>query len=204
MNPRPWTAESRDALLTRVTVLTAGTAVAGAVGAVGLGAALAVGTHYASATHKTARATTSSRAAQPVAQAPSTAKPKDVAPGRVQVQVLNGTGVAGAARAAANDLIAAGFNVVGIGNAPGAPVSATTITYSPAQAGALRTLAAATGVTASSSSGSGSVLVLTIGPDWTGSAPAAPVAQSNQSYNPPPAPPANNGGGGGTVVSGGS
>ena len=47
MTRHGWSAEHRDALLSRVTLLTAGTAVAGAVGAVALGAGLAAATPVA-------------------------------------------------------------------------------------------------------------------------------------------------------------
>ena len=47
MTRHGWSADHRDALLTRVTALTAGTAVVGAVGAVALGAGLAAATPVA-------------------------------------------------------------------------------------------------------------------------------------------------------------
>ncbi len=201
MTARPWTPESRDALLTRVTALTAGTAVAGAVGAVGLGAAFAVTTHPKSVS----RTTTGTSAAAPATSgvASTTTKARTVSPSQVRVQVLNGLGVAGAARAVADQLTASGFDVVGIGNAPGGAVSASVIVYPPAETEAVRLLAVATGVSAVSPSGTGSVLTLVIGPDWTGTLPA----QSNVSQNnvaAPVAPAQNGGGGGGMVVSGGS
>ena len=208
MNPRPWTTDHRDALLSRVTMLTAGTAVVGAVGAIGLGAGLNASTHYASAAKKSPTTPTASTktVARTTARAPAAAATKTVAPSQIQVEVLNGTGVAGSARAAASDLTAAGFHVVGIGNAPGGPVASTSITYAPGEAAAVRTLEAATGVSAASGTGSGAVLVLTIGPDWTGSKPAPVVVaqpapqQNSQNSN------QNNGGGtnGPVVSSGGS
>lgn len=167
MPDSPWTSDHRDVLLRRITVLTAGTAVVGAAGAVGLGALF--GTQ-----------TVAVKSSQPVvvrqAAAPSTARAANagdtVSPQQVQVRVLNGTGVAGAARAAARDLTAQGFTVVGVGNAPGGTVSATTISYPSAEIGAARTLAGLTGVSSLVADGTGSVVVLTVGPDWSGSVPA--------------------------------
>jgi hypothetical protein len=98
------------------------------------------------------------------------------------VRVLNGTGVAGAARAAAGDLTAQGFTVVGVGNAPGGTVSATTISYASAEIGAARTLAELTGVSSLVADGTGSVIVLTVGPDWSGSVPA-PQPQRTRSQS---------------------
>ncbi|MDA8435721.1 MAG: LytR C-terminal domain-containing protein [Actinomycetales bacterium] len=190
MNARPWTPESRDALLTRVTALTAGTAVAGAVGALGLGAALAATTHAKSV----ARTTTSSSAAAATGSsstgsaAASTVTPRVVAPRQVKVQVLNGIGVAGAARSVADKLSSAGFDVVAIGNAPGGQVSASTIVYAPTEIAAARTLAAATGVGTGSPTGTGSVVTLVIGPDWTGALPAAASSSGGTAPVPVQAP----------------
>jgi hypothetical protein len=186
-------------------MLTAGTAVVGAVGAIGLGAGLNASTHYAAASKKSPAAPTKT-VGHATVPAPAAAATKALAPSQIQVEVLNGTGVAGSAHAAASDLTAAGFRVVGIGNAPDSPVVATSITYATGQAAAVRTLEAATGVSAVSATGSGAVLVLTVGPDWTGSKPAPVVApqpapqQNNQNNN------QNNGGGnnGPVVSSGGS
>lgn len=199
MNARPWTPESRDALLARVTALTAGTAVVGAVGAVGLGAAFAVTTHPKVVTRKAASTTTAT-----VNRPAAATNPTAVAPGKVQVQVLNGVGTPGAARAVADQLTAAGFNVVAIGNAPGTPVSASAIIYPASQAGAFRTLAAATGVNVAAATGTGSTLTLVIGPDWAGSLPAAQSQSNSATLAQPPAPPQNVGGGGVVVSSGGS
>jgi len=171
----PWTSDHRDVLLRRITVLTAGTAVVGAAGAVGLGALF--GTQ-----------TVAVKSSQPVVvrQAAATARAANagdtVSPQQVQVRVLNGTGVAGAARAAARDLTAQGFTVVGVGNAPGGTVSATTISYPSAEIGAARTLAGLTGVSSLVADGTGSVVVLTVGPDWSGSVPA-PQPQRTRSQS---------------------
>ncbi len=199
MNARPWTPESRDALLTRVTALTAGTAVAGAVGALGLGAALAATTHPKSV----ARTPTSS--AVPATTGPgavSTTTPREAAPRQVRVQVLNGIGVAGAARAVGDQLSSAGFDVVAIGNAPGGQVSASEIVYAPAEIAAAQTLAAATGVGTGSPTGTGSVVTLVIGPDWTGALPAG--ASGSGGTAPAPVPVQQNAAGPVVATSGGS
>ncbi len=177
MPDSPWTSDHRDVLLRRITALTAGTAVVGAVGAVGLGALF--GTQ-----------TVAVKSSQPVvvrqAAAPSTARAATardaVSPRLIQVRVLNGTGVAGAARAAADDLTAQGFTVVGVGNAPGGTVRATTISYASAEIGAARTLAGLTGVSSLVADGTGSVIVLTVGPDWSGSVPT-PQPQRTRSQS---------------------
>jgi hypothetical protein len=207
VSARHWTPESRDALLTRVTALTAGTAVAGCVGALGLGAAFAATTHAKTVTHKAAGTSNTAPAVPATSPVTTPAKPV-VAPAQVKVEVLNGMGIAGVAHAVAAQLTAAGFDVVSIGNAPGSPVNASGIIYSPDQAAAFRTLSKATGVTLSASSGTSSVLVLVVGPDWTGALPAAQSNQSgqgssNNNYAQPPAAP-QNGNGGGTTTSGGS
>jgi hypothetical protein len=185
-----------------VTALTAGTAVAGAVGALGLGAALAATTHAKSV----ARTTTSSSAPAPTGSTASgagtTTTPRTVAPRQVRVQVLNGLGVAGAARAVADQLSSAGFDVVAIGNAPGGQVSASTIVYAPAEIAAARTLAAATGVGTGSPTGTGSVVTLVIGPDWTGALPATASGSGGTAPAPVPAP--QNAGGPVVATSGGS
>ena len=203
MSARHWTPESRDALLTRVTALTAGTAVAGCVGALGLGAAFAATAHATTVTHK-ASGTTATAPVVPATNPGTTpARPTTVAPSQVKVQVLNGMGVAGVAHAVAAQLSAAGFDVVSIGNAPGSPVNASGIIYSPEQAAAFRTLSKATGVTLSASSGTGSALVLVVGPDWTGALPPVQSNQGNNNVAQPPAVP-QNGNGGSTTTSGGS
>ena len=197
VNARPWTPESRDALLTRVTALTAGTAVAGAVGAVGLGAVFAVTTHPKTVT----RTATRTSAAAPTGSSAAT-KSRTLAPSQVRVQVLNGLGVTGAARAVGDQLTAAGFDVVGVGNAPGGIVSASVIVYPPGETDAARLLAGATGVNAVSPSGAGSVLTLVIGPDWTGTLPNQ--SSSSQSNVAPAPAPQQASSSGSVVVSGGS
>ena len=198
-----WTTHHRDALLRRVSLLTAVTAVTGAVGAAALAVGLAATSHAATTHTSASQATSGSSRSGSAAPAPTA--PAVVSPRQVHVQVLNGTGVPGAAHAAAKDLTAAGFDVVGIGNAPDAPVTATSIAYAPGKTAEMQLLASATGVT-TTVAGSGSLIVLTVGPDWAGSQPA-PVTQSNGGgLNAPAQPPSNsgNGYGGGSASSGGS
>jgi hypothetical protein len=203
MKPRTWTSNNRDALLARVTVLTAGTALTSAVGAVGLGLGLA-----AASTHATSAKAGSSHTNQPsspTAPKPTPSQTQALEAAQVQVQVLNGTGIPGTAHAAARDLSAAGFQVVGIGNAPTGRVDATTITYPAGMADAMRLLADSTGVTASAPAGAGSVLVLTVGPDWQGSKPPVYVPQQPQQNGGGGGNGGGgNGGGGGGSTSGGS
>jgi LCP family protein required for cell wall assembly len=69
-----------------------------------------------------------------IAQRADHAKPQPVPtvkPGQVQLQVLNGTGVAGLAATTASQLTARGFNVAGTGNATGT-TSSTVIEYTSA------------------------------------------------------------------------
>jgi LCP family protein required for cell wall assembly len=96
---------------------------------------------------------------------PTGAKPLTVAPSAIRVKVLNGTGTPGAAKAAAAQLTAAGFVVVSTGNAP-ATVTASTITAPSAYSESMRTLAYATTISSTSTSGTGKVLTVTVGPDW--------------------------------------
>jgi LCP family protein required for cell wall assembly len=66
-----------------------------------------------------------------------------VAPGQIKVQVLNGAGVTGLARRAADDLAAVGFSISGQpANAATAGATRTIIAYDPASIEAVKTLAA--------------------------------------------------------------
>ncbi|MBI1377118.1 MAG: LytR family transcriptional regulator [Frankiales bacterium] len=92
-------------------------------------------------------------------------KPLTVAPSAIQVKVLNGTGVTGAAAAAAQQLKAIGFVVTGLGNTS-SPVTTSSITAPKAYTESLRTLSYSTGISSTTLSGSGRVLTVTVGPDW--------------------------------------
>ena len=207
MTPQHWTAQNRDALLTRVTALTAGTAVVGAVGAVGLGVAIAAtNPPKATATHK-ARTTPATAPVTPVTpKTPASNAAKMVTADQVPVLVLNGIGTAGAAHTAAQELSTAGFQITGIGNLRGGPIGASTIIYPASLASAAQVLAQATGVSSLDPSGSGSSVILVVGPDWTGNVVTPSGQTIHASFAPPPAPPQQQSGGtgGGIITSGGS
>jgi hypothetical protein len=191
MTARHWTPDHRDALLTRVTAITTGTAVVGCVGALGLAVGFATTAHASTPASKAASSTSPSTGVGSGTTTPSGGSGSRTAvdPSQVQVQVLNGVGIAGAARLVADQLRSAGFDVVGIGNAA-RTVSQSGIIYSPEQAAAFRTLSGATGVTLSSSQGTGAALILVVGQDWQGALPApqaVPQGRSNGGGNQPQA-----------------
>jgi LCP family protein required for cell wall assembly len=66
-------------------------------------------------------------------------------PENVRVQVLNGSGVAGEASRVAKELTAAGFQVVGVGNAARSDYTTTEVRYDPAYDESGRTLGASVG-----------------------------------------------------------
>jgi hypothetical protein len=115
----------------------------------------------------------------PKVTVPPGEKALTTAPSKIKVSVLNGSGVDGAARKAAKELEALGFVVVNVATAP-KDVAVTTVTYDPDYDESARTLAWSSKATVRDDSGSGSTLVLTIGPDWDG-ARAAVVKSSGSS-----------------------
>ena len=114
----------------------------------------------------------------PKTTAPSGQKALTVAPSKIYVKVLNGSGVSGRAKLAASELEKLGFVVVGIGTAKSSNVATTTVSYSSGQAEASRTLVYAARAGATTATASGSTLVLTVGKDWT-SARAVTVAPTS-------------------------
>ncbi len=98
---------------------------------------------------------------------PAGEKALTVAPDKIRVRVLNGTGTAGEAKKAAALLTAEGFVVVGTGNAPTSPV-ASSITYPATYTESARTLSYATSVATPTVGGTGRTLTLTVGTDWAG------------------------------------
>ena len=195
MTARHWTPDHRDALLTRVTAITTGTAVVGCVGALGLAVGFASTAHASTPATKSASSTVPAKStgvgvgATTTTPAGGSGSSKAVDPSQVQVEVLNGVGIAGAAHLVADQLRSQGFNVVGIGNAA-RTVGTSGIIYSPDQAAAFRTLSTATGVTLSSTQGTGPALVLVVGQDWQGALPApqaVPQGRSNGGNNQPQA-----------------
>jgi len=188
VNPQPWSADHRDALLTRVTALTAGTAVIGAVGAIGLGVGIAAAAQpKATATHK-ATATPATAPVTPVAPATG-----------------SGQQGSGATLTADQELSTAGFQIAGVGNLRNGPIGTSTIVYPSSLAAEAKVLARATGITALDPSGSGSAVMLVVGQDWTGNVITASGSTIHADLPAPPAAPQNvGGGGGGQATSGGS
>jgi LCP family protein required for cell wall assembly len=88
-------------------------------------------------------------------------------PSSVRVRVLNGSGVDGQARTAAEQLTAQGFVVVGVDTAPSV-IDTTTVAYDPTYDESARTLAFATRAGERTPTASGNVLTVTIGKDWKG------------------------------------
>jgi hypothetical protein len=210
MTRHGWSAEHRDALLSRVTLLTASTAVVGAVGAVALGAGLAAATPVASKAPAPAPSTkpAAKSATKPSATASSGSDVAGVggsgqsnaalAPQDIEVAVLNGTGVEGAAHAAAGDLRKSGFRISATGNYQGR-VSQSIIGYPAGMKASAQLLADATGVSQIQQADTGGQIVLVVGADWQGSKPVVQAPPPDQSGNG-----GGNGGGNGPVSSGGS
>lgn len=112
--------------------------------------------------------------ARATAAAPGDGEPLRTPPGDVRVRVLNGSGVSGAAQAAADDLSAAGFVVVGFGNADG-PAPATAVRRSPDYDESGRTLLAAVpGAREEVDPALGRTLEVVLGPDFAGVAALDP------------------------------
>ncbi len=107
-----------------------------------------------------------------------TGSPLVAAPGTIHVKVLNGAGKPGVAAAAAAELTALGYDVVGTGDAP--RVTSTVIRWSQPRDESARTLAAATGATSEETTGLGQVIDLVIGPDYA-SAHAVTVKPTSSS-----------------------
>ena len=87
-------------------------------------------------------------------------------PEKVSVQVLNGSGVKGAASKLAEQLSAVGFNVVGVGDASHTGYTTTTVLHDPAYDESGRTLGAAIpGSTVTADASLGSTLQVIVGTD---------------------------------------
>ena len=87
-------------------------------------------------------------------------------PEKVSVQVLNGSGVKGAASKLAEQLSAVGFNVVGVGDASHTGYTTTTVLHDPAYDESGRTLGAALpGSTVTADASLGSTLQVIVGTD---------------------------------------
>lgn len=109
------------------------------------------------------------RGAGPSATATPSGPPLVTPPGRIRVEVLNGSGITGEASRVARELAAAGFDVVRVGNADDVPAgghATTTVRYDPAYDESGRTLGAAvTGSTLTEDLSLGSTLVVVVGAD---------------------------------------
>jgi len=87
-------------------------------------------------------------------------------PERINVEVLNGSGIAGEASRVARELTAAGFNVVSVGNADRSDYATSEVRHDPAYDESGRTLGAAvTGSTVLEDLSLGSTLVVVVGAD---------------------------------------
>jgi hypothetical protein len=91
----------------------------------------------------------------------------------VQLRVLNGTRVVGAATAAAAEFSAQGYQVVGVDTAETTKFLSTVVRYDPAYGtAAARTVSASLGgVTRVLVPGLGSVVEVVVGKDWPGVSP---------------------------------
>ncbi len=103
---------------------------------------------------------------KPTATASPTGPPLVTPPANVRVQVLNGSGVSGAASALADRLRAVGFQVVGVGNADRSDYATTTVLHDPAYDESGRTLGASIpGSTVTEDASLSSTLTVVVGTD---------------------------------------
>jgi LCP family protein required for cell wall assembly len=114
--------------------------------------------------------------------AKATAPPTTLAPSGITIKVLNGSGVAGQARTAADRFAAAGFKVAGFGNAPGVQHGATIVAYGPGLKQAAETVAAHIGGPWSLKSGPDvAAVVVTTGTAFAGVTATAPPPTASTS-----------------------
>jgi LCP family protein required for cell wall assembly len=100
-----------------------------------------------------------------------TQQPTDliVRPSRIRLKVLNGTGVAGTARKAGEDLAGVGFQVLGTGDADASSYATTIVRHGPSKADSARTVAAAIpGSSTQLDQTLGSTIEVVIGANYTG------------------------------------
>jgi LCP family protein required for cell wall assembly len=96
-------------------------------------------------------------------------EPLTVAPEDIYLRVLNGSGVEGAATAAAEELAAAGFDNIVIDDAESQDFLSTIVRYDAVSANAARTVAAALpGATRVKQFGLGNTVEVVVGKDWPG------------------------------------
>ena len=139
----------------------------------------------------------SNPSANPSMSSSPSADPLTTPPSRIHVRVLNGSGVSGQARKAADQLTAMGFIVTSVGTAQRSDFAHTTVLYDPAYDQSARTLEAAANASTSRATGNGRTLTLVIGADWTTTTPVtigsangqpAPSASSSTDLGPAPKP----------------
>jgi LCP family protein required for cell wall assembly len=112
-------------------------------------------------------------------------EPLKTQPQDVRVTVLNGTGTAGLARTAADELAALGFIITSVGNADRNDYDETLVRHASAYDESARTLATVAGTRSLTVDGSlGRTVVLIVGSDWTG---ATPVVVTKQKIKATPA-----------------
>jgi hypothetical protein len=115
-----------------------------------------------------------------------------VAPAKIRVEVLNGSGVSGKAREAADELTKLGFVVTRVATGPDSDVAVTSVTYDPAYSEAARTLTYSARAGQSAATGSGRTLTLVVGKDWSAArgvvvAPRGPKPSSSSTPSAKPA-----------------
>lgn len=100
----------------------------------------------------------------PVPTAADAGKKVTIAPSAVRLQVLNGTGVDGRAKAVAAQLGTLGYSITKVAKAP-AVVAKSTLRYGRGREESVKTIATATGITPVFDPALGKAIVLTVGPD---------------------------------------
>lgn len=90
-----------------------------------------------------------------------------VPPDEITINVLNGTGVPGRAKAVAKEFRQAGYNVIQVGNAD-APVTQTTVQYDPRWDTSAKTIIYAAGGVGEKVKKMGGTFTVIIGPDFEG------------------------------------
>jgi len=113
--------------------------------------------------------------------------PGGVAPASVRVRVINAAGTPGTGTAAADDLRAAGWNVVGEGDGDGTTLTRTRILYGTSTAAARRAaalVAVLPGAQLVRTPGLGSTLQVEVGSDWSGLSAAAGTPSGGATASP--------------------
>jgi hypothetical protein len=123
---------------------------------------------------------------KPGTAAPQTGPPLRTPPENIRVEVLNGSGVPGAATRLAERLQAGGFVVTGVGTADRDDYTTTTVRHDPAYDESGRTLSAAvSGSTIAVDPSLGRTLVVVVGSDHP---EVVPVTIAGSTTSPQPEP----------------